>query len=114
MSIFIAVACVGIRFEQHGGCVEVAIENGKQKRCIAILIAAINIHAPVNNGTHHICVAAEGCILKDAQRHGRTTAWSLNGARKILFAPKMASVSKEVKHASVGVAPRSRVALLWA
>ena len=108
MAIFIAVACVGIRFEQHGGCVEVAIENGKQKRCIAILIAAINIHAPVNNGTHHFCVAADGCVLKSAPRH-----WSLNGARKILFAPKMASESKEVKHASVGVAPRSRVALLW-
>jgi len=47
MAIFIAEARVGIRFEEHGGGVDVAIENGKQKRCIAIFIAAIYILAPV-------------------------------------------------------------------
>ena len=69
MAIFIAEARVGIRFEEHGGGVDVAIENGKQKRCIAIFIAAIYILAPVEECTHHIRFAVEGCILKGAPRH---------------------------------------------
>jgi hypothetical protein len=72
MAIFIAEARVGIRFEEHGGGVDVAIENGKQKRCIAIFIAAIYILAPVQKGTHHIRFPQIGCILKAAPRHFAT------------------------------------------
>jgi hypothetical protein len=72
MAIFIAEARVGIRFEEHGGGVDVAIENGKQKRCIAIFIAAIYILAPVEECTHHIRFTVEGCILKGAPMHFAT------------------------------------------
>jgi hypothetical protein len=72
MAIFIAEARVGIRFEEHGGGVDVAIENGKQKRCIAIFIAAIYILAPVSECTHHIRFTMEGCILKGAPWHFAT------------------------------------------
>jgi hypothetical protein len=84
MAIFIAEARVGIRFEEHGGGVDVAIENGKQKRCIAIFIAAIYILAPVETCTHHFRFTVEGCILKGAP-HFATAQQDSDANAQLIF-----------------------------
>jgi hypothetical protein len=93
MAIFITEARVGIRFEEHGGGVDVAIENGKQKRCIAIFIAAIYILAPVEECTHHFRFTVEGCILKGAPHFA--TAQQDSERRRQRVAQKACSCTPE-------------------